>query len=208
MALGHDDGSLRESDEADERFLARLVARDERAFNDLVHLYERRVFAVVFRMLGSREEAEDLAQEVFVQIFKSIDGFRGDSKLSTWIYRVSINMCRNRAKYLRVRRRDQERSVDDWGEPIGGDGAALAARSPTPDELVSGREIEAIVRREIAQIDDTFRECLILRDVEGLGYDEIGEITGLAAGTVKSRIFRARAQLKERVERALGDKNG
>ena len=118
-------------------------------------------------------------------------------------------MCRNRAKYLRVRKRDAETSVDDWGEPLAGDGGHLtAAQDPRPDEIVSGRQIEAIVRREIASIDETFRECLILRDVEGLGYDEIAAITGLAAGTVKSRIFRARGQLKERVERALGEKIG
>src|SRR5580692_7815904 len=95
-------------EETEAQFVARLVARDESAFNELVTTYERRVFALVFRMLNRRDEAEDLAQEVFVQVFKAIDSFRGESKLSTWIYRIAVNLCKNRLKYLNRRHlRDQ-----------------------------------------------------------------------------------------------------
>ncbi len=194
--------------ELEQKLIERLIARDERAFNDLVRTYERRVFALVFRMLGNRAEAEDLAQEVFIQVFKAIGNFRGESKLSTWIYRIAINLCKNRAKYLRVRHSDAQDELEEVAErvPLGEARRANVGQVERPDEMVSGKQVELIVQRAIAQVEESFRECLVLRDVEELSYEEIGEITGLPPGTVKSRIFRARAQLKEIVERELGEK--
>src|SRR5258708_5333532 len=91
-------GHVAPPDDTEARLIEQLVARDERAFSALVRAYERRVFALMLRMIGNRAEAEDLAQEVFVQVFKAIASFRGDSKLSTWIYRIAINLCKNRSK--------------------------------------------------------------------------------------------------------------
>lgn len=195
-------------DEVEARLVERLVQRDERAFNEFVRLYERRVFALVFRMLGNRAEAEDLAQEVFVQVFKAIGSFRGDSKLSTWVYRIAVNLCKNRLKYLKVRHEDEKDALDDVVErvPVTEARAGSVGEVERPDEMVAGRQIELIVQRAILKIEETFRECLVLRDVEELSYEEIGQITGLAEGTVKSRIFRARAMLREIVERELGEK--
>jgi RNA polymerase sigma-70 factor (ECF subfamily) len=201
----------RMSDEASEaRFIERLRARDERAFNQLVKQYESRVFGLLLRLIGRRDEAEDLAQEVFVQVFKAIGGFRGEAKLSTWIFRIAVNLSKNRTKYLARRRADSQDHFDGVGDDVAMQGAkdvtmAVIAR---PDELLSGVELEAIVERSIAELDAEFREVLILRDVEDMTYEEIGEITGLADGTVKSRIHRARIQLKEAVELALGEKIG
>jgi len=195
-------------DELDSKLVVRLLARDERAFNTLVRTYERRVFGLVFRMLGNQAEAEDLSQEVFVQVFKAIASFRGDSKLSTWIYRIAVNLCKNRAKYLRVRHTSKQDELESIADrlPLGDARSAAIGHIERPDEMVAGRQIEAIVAQAITEIEDTFRECLVLRDVEELSYEEIGEITGLPPGTVKSRIFRARAQLKELVEKRLGEK--
>ena len=195
-------------DEIEQKLVERLVARDERAFNELVRAYERRVFALVLRMLGNRAEAEDLAQEVFVQVFKAIGNFRGDSKLSTWIYRIAINLCKNRAKYNRVRHAGEQDELEEVAErvPLGEARRANVGQVERPDEMVAGKQVELIVQRAILQVEDSFRQCLVLRDVEELSYEEIGEITGLPPGTVKSRIFRARAQLKELVERELGEK--
>jgi len=197
-----------EGAELEAKLIERLVAHDERAFNDLVRTYERRVFGLVFRMLGQRAEAEDLTQEVFVQVFKAIGTFRGESKLSTWIYRIAVNLCKNRAKYLRVRHAGEQDQLDDVADRLPPSQArhANVARVDRPDEAVAGRQVEEIVRRAIAEVDENFRECLILCDVEELSYEEIAEITQLAAGTVKSRIFRGRAQLREIVERKLGEK--
>jgi RNA polymerase sigma-70 factor (ECF subfamily) len=197
-------------DEPEARLIERLVARDERAFNELVRAYERRVFAFVLRMLGNRAEAEELAQDVFVQVFKAIGSFRGESKLSTWIYRIAINLCKNRSKYLRVRHADEQEELEAIAErvPMGEVKRANVGQVERPDEMMAGRQVEKIVQVAIMEIEPSFRECLVLRDVEELSYEEIGEITGLPAGTVKSRIHRARAQLKQLVERALGEKIG
>ncbi|MFO0610991.1 MAG: sigma-70 family RNA polymerase sigma factor [Polyangiaceae bacterium] len=188
-------------------FVARLVARDEAAFNELVITYERRVFALVFRMLGRREEAEDLAQEVFVQVFKAIEQFRGDSKLSTWIYRIAVNLCKNRTKYLSRRHASDQDDVDAMADraPLSAAKGVSVGDISRPDELVEGMQLEVIVKRAIQTIDPEFREVLILRDVEDMSYEEIAAVTGLADGTVKSRIHRARAQLKALVEKAMGD---
>ena len=195
-------------DEPESRLIERLLARDERAFNDLVRAYQRRVLTLVMRMLGNAAEAEDVAQEVFVQVFKAIGSFRGDSKLSTWIYRIAINLCKNRVKYLKVRHTEQQDELGDAEEK----GALRGTRRTTvgaverPDEMMSGKQVEQIVQRAILELEPTFRECLVLRDVEELSYEQIEEITGLPIGTVKSRIHRARAQLREAVEIALGEK--
>ena len=197
------------SDPVDEEaFVKRLQARDEAAFNELVLAYERRVFALVFRMLGRREEAEDLAQEVFVQVFKAIDQFRGESKLSTWIYRIAVNLCKNRTKYLSRRHAGSEDDVDAMADraPLSSAKGVSVGDVGRPDELVEGMQLEVVVKRAIAQIDTDFRQVLILRDVEDMSYEELASVTGLAEGTVKSRIHRARAQLRALVERALGEK--
>jgi RNA polymerase sigma-70 factor (ECF subfamily) len=190
------------------QFVARLVARDEGAFNELVVVYQRRVFALVFRMLGRRDEAEDLAQEVFVQVFKAIDQFRGDSKLSTWIYRIAVNLCKNRTKYLSRRHANDQDDVDAMADrlPFSAAKGVSVGGVSRPDELVEGMQLEVVVKRAIAQIEPEFREVLILRDVEDMSYEEIAEVTGLADGTVKSRIHRARAQLRAIVEKAMGEK--
>jgi RNA polymerase sigma-70 factor (ECF subfamily) len=198
--------SSEEHEEA--QFVARLVARDEGAFNELVITYQRRVFALVFRMLGRRDEAEDLAQEVFVQVFKAIDQFRGDSKLSTWIYRIAVNLCKNRTKYLSRRHANDQDDVDAMADrlPFSAAKGVSVGGISRPDELVEGMQLEVVVKRAIAQIEPEFREVLILRDVEDMSYEEIAEVTGLADGTVKSRIHRARAQLRTLVEKAMGEK--
>jgi RNA polymerase sigma-70 factor (ECF subfamily) len=197
-------------DEPEARLIERLIARDERAFNELVRAYERRIFALVLRMLGNPAEAEDLAQEVFVQVFKAIGTFRGDSKLSTWMYRIAINLCKNRTKYLRVRHTSEQDELEAIAErvPMGEVKRANVAHVARPDEMMAGKQVERIVQTAILELEPTFRECLVLRDVEELSYEEIGEITSLPPGTVKSRIHRARAQLRELVEAALGEKIG
>jgi RNA polymerase sigma-70 factor (ECF subfamily) len=208
VPLPDDPDGARPAGEDETRLVERLVARDERAFNALVKAYERRVFALVLRMIGNRAEAEDLAQEVFVQVFKAVGSFRGESKLSTWIYRIAINLCKNRTKYLRVRHAGEQDELEAVADrmPIGEARHANVAQIARPDEMMAGKQVERIVQQAILELEPSFRECLVLRDVEDLSYEEIGAITGLPDGTVKSRIHRARAQLKELVEKALGEK--
>lgn len=187
-------------DEATERRLVeRLQRQDEAAFNELVTAYEQRVFALVQRMIGDRAEAEDLAQEVFVTVFKSIGTFRGDSKLSTWLYRVTTNHCKNRIKYL-ARRHD--RSQDELDENAG----SVAEAGPPgpmrrPDRAVEGAQMEKVLQEAINSLDEDHRAVVILREVEDLSIEEICEITGLPDGTVKSRLHRARLALRKKITR-------
>ena len=194
-------------DSTERRFVERLQRHDERAFNELVEAYSPRVYRLVARMLGRREDAEDMAQEVFVQVFKAIGQFRGDAKLGTWIYRVAINLCKNRSKYLSRRYEDKQDAFDAVADhqPLHEAKGVTSGQINRPDQMVEGMQMEAIMRRCIAELEPDFREALILRDVENLSYEEIIEITGVAEGTVKSRIHRARALLKQRVSEVLGE---
>jgi RNA polymerase sigma-70 factor (ECF subfamily) len=200
-----------DSEDANEiRFIERLQSRDERAFLELVQLYQVRVYKLVLRMVGRPDEAEDMAQEVFVQVFKAVGTFRGDSKLSTWIYRIAVNLCKNRLKYLTRRKneaQDEYEAAEEKAE-LGVARGVTTSDLSRPDQLVEGYQLERIVEVAIAEMDADFREILVLRDIEDLSYEELSQITGLADGTVKSRLHRARAMLRAAVERKLGEKIG
>lgn len=188
------------------RFLKRLQERDETAFRELVAEFKDRIFNLLYRMTGSREEAEDLAQEVFVTVFKRIDQFRGESQLSTWMYRVAINHCKNRIKYLS--RRHEKRSVefDEMALPSNASAGGAPTPLPRPDRALLDVERERIVQAAIADLEEDHRVLVVLRDIEELSYDEIMIITGLAEGTVKSRLHRARLALRERLTAYMRDK--
>jgi RNA polymerase sigma-70 factor (ECF subfamily) len=192
----------------EQRFIERLIARDERAFNELVQAYEQRVFRLLLRMLGRRDEAEDMAQEVFVQVFKAIGTFRGDSRLGTWIYRIAVNLCKNRMKYLSRRHSAEQDELEPAAErlPLSEGKGVTLGETTRPDQLVEGFQLERVVQACIAELDPDFREVLVLRDVEDLTYEELCEVTGLPEGTVKSRLHRARGMLKTAVGNKLGER--
>jgi RNA polymerase sigma-70 factor (ECF subfamily) len=182
------------------RLVRKLKARDSRAFEALVGQYQGQIFNLVYRMIGAKEEAEDLAQEVFVTVFKKIDTFRGESSLSTWIYRIASNTCKNRQKYLKRRYYDRPARTDnmeyseDQLETM-----RTSGRISRPDELVEGFQMERLLQLAISSLEEEQRLILVLRDIQNLSYEEITEITGLALGTVKSRLHRARMALKDKM---------
>jgi RNA polymerase sigma-70 factor, ECF subfamily len=178
-------------------FVARLRAREERAFEELVLRFGDRVFSLVLRLVGDRAEAEDIAQEVFVTVFKSIETFRGEAKLSTWLLRIAANHAKNRIKYLARRASDDgglegapEAAMADLGK------GGLHGHLRAPDAALEAAERGNALERAISALDEDQRLVVILRDVEELSYEEICEVTGLPEGTVKSRLHRARLQLK------------
>jgi RNA polymerase sigma-70 factor (ECF subfamily) len=182
--------------------LARLRARDERAFRELVEEHRDRVFHLTYRMLGNKAEAEDVAQEVFIAVFKTIDTFREESKLSTWIYRVAVNHCKNRIKYLARRHQRDQQELDEHNDP--GDGAHGVPSTPRrPDRQVEGAELDRLMQEAIAELEEDHRTLVVLRDLEDLSIEEICEITGLPDGTVKSRLHRARIALRKKLQRHL-----
>jgi RNA polymerase sigma-70 factor (ECF subfamily) len=187
-------------DGEERELIERLKRHDEAAFNTFVLRYQERVFRLLLRMLGDRAEAEDLAQEVFISIFKAIDGFRGDSQLSTWVYRVAANHCRNRLKYLTRRRRKMTEAYDEQSEEA--TVVPGAERPDAPDQLLEAQQTEHFLQAGLLTLDEEQRELIVLREVEHLSYDEIMAITGLPEGTVKSRLHRARAALREHIEKS------
>lgn len=187
---------------AERLLIGRLKARDEQAFNEIVRQYGDKVFSLVYRMIGSRAEAEDIAQEVFVTVFKTVDGFRGESKFSTWLLRIAANHCKNRIKYL-ARRPVAGAGLDGVGDEALADRGTspVQARIEAPDVMMEAAEMEALTQAAIAALEEDHRLLIVLRDVEELSYQEIGEITGLAEGTIKSRLHRARMVIKEHLDR-------
>jgi RNA polymerase sigma-70 factor, ECF subfamily len=185
--------------EAPERLLlSRLRHRDTAAFETLVKTHQDRVYDFCVRMMADREEAFDLTQEIFVSVHQHISEFRQDARLSTWIFRIARNHCLNRLKYLR--RRGRGRS-DEYGE-VQEQAINDAAGAPQkPDDALEASRLKALVHRAIEELDEDQRVLVVLRDIEGLSYEDIMEVTELAEGTVKSRLHRAREKLAGILER-------
>jgi len=186
--------------ELERSLLRRLRERDERAFRELVTLHRDRVYNICYRMMGSKSDAEDVAQEVFIAVFKTIDSFREESKFSTWLYRVSVNHCKNRIKYL-ARRHDRDRDELDENS-AGANGVSIGAPARVAaDRALEGLQMEELLREAINSLDEEHRIVVVLRDVEDLPIEEICEITGLPDGTVKSRLHRARLALRKKLQK-------
>ncbi|MCB9568619.1 MAG: sigma-70 family RNA polymerase sigma factor [Myxococcales bacterium] len=194
-----------EQDRRDRILVRRLKSGDERAFQELVQTYQNRVFGLILRMIGNRQEAEDLAQDVFLTVYRAIGSYRGEGRFYTWLYRIASNTCKNRIKYLKGRHFNTRLDVDDHAEaqmPSGEGGAlhSIQSQIPGPEATLEGNRIQRAIQRELAALEEDHRLLIVLRDIEGLSYQDIQGITGLPAGTVKSRLHRARIALKERLK--------
>ncbi|MFZ5471108.1 MAG: RNA polymerase sigma factor [Myxococcota bacterium] len=187
-APGHDDPEVI----SEAMLVSRLRRKDPTAFELLVRAHQDRVFDFCVRMLADREEAHDAVQDIFVNIHQNLERFRMDAKLSTWIFRISKNHCLNRLKYLK--RRGRGRS-DEFGEVSEGVLNEAVGAPQKPDEALQAARERQLVQKAIARLDEDHRVLVALRDIEGLSYDEIMEITELPEGTVKSRLHRAREKL-------------
>jgi RNA polymerase sigma-70 factor, ECF subfamily len=185
---------VREAEAGDApRFLDRLRAGEAAAFEELVTMYQHRVFGVALRMLGNAAEAQDAAQEAFLRAHRGLAGFRGDAKLSTWLYAITSRLCLNRLA-------SAERRLVRHGEETL---LRLADEGRRPDGALERSELEAALHRAIAELPEERRIVVVLRDLEGLSYEEIAEVLDLELGTVRSRLHRARADLKDKLERFL-----
>ena len=188
--------------------VSRLKKRDEAAYVLFVQKHKGAVYNVCLRMLSNTHEAEDIAQEVFMRAFMSIGTFREEAKLATWLYRIAMNLCRNRIKYHQRRAANRHMSVENLfeGQYQRSCGRITGETPPTPEESLEASQAQTRIQQALLQLDDDFRRLLVLRDLEGLSYLDIMKITGLPEGTVKSRLHRARAALT-RAYRELGDEN-
>lgn len=187
------------------QFIERLKRGDAAAFEILIAERSGEVYGLLYRLTENSEEARDLTQETFLRAFQSIGQFRGESDLRTWIYRIAINQARNRWRWWRRRRRDVTVSLDS--ERAQGDQPLIdllsAAGENSPEQETLAHEREKVLRQALRSLSLAYRETVILRDIEGLSYEEIAETLGINVGTVKSRLARGRQELKTRLEGSL-----
>ena len=178
--------------EHEKHCIERVLKGDANAFEHLVHAYEKTVYNLALRTLGNREDAEDVTQEAFLKAYRSLDSFRGDSKFSVWLYRIVSNLCLD---LLRSRQRKPVQSLtveDDDGE-IGE--LEISDEHFSPEKLLDRKLTRESVQRGLSALPDDARQILLLRELQGMSYEEIGQALDLEPGTVKSRSFRARKRL-------------
>ena len=178
--------------EQEAQIVQRVLQGDVNAFEKLVLEYEKSVYAITQRMTGNAEDAADMTQETFIKAYNSLSSFRGDSKFSVWLYRIATNVCLD---FLRSRSRKPTVSLsveDDDGEEVELD---IADESQSPERLLERGLTRDAVRRGLNALSPEYRQILLLREIQGLSYEEIADVLTLEVGTVKARIFRARKRL-------------
>ena len=184
-----------EAANADWGLVQQCASGDEAACAQLVTDHQRMVYQLGVHLLGDPQEALDLSQEVFLRVFKTLPHFRGQSTLRTWIYRIVINQASNRQRWWRRRHRSQQVALDD---PAASHGELAESRSfAMPDRVLQQNEVAGRVWAALDALPFDQRAVIVLREIDGLSYEEIAESLTVAVGTVKSRLARARQQLRE-----------
>jgi len=185
---------------ADADFVERLKSGDSLAYDTLVTRYSGQIYGLLFRLTQDAEEAADLTQDTFLQVLRSVRKFRGDSELKTWLFRIAINESRNRFRWWKRRKRESTVSLD--AQPVR-DGLplneTLADSSEDPERALIRRQERERIERALNDLPLSFREAVVLCDVEGQSYQEIATILGINIGTVKSRIARGREEMRKRL---------
>ena len=177
---------------------------DREAFAEIVLTYQKKVFNIAYRMLGNREEAKELSQEVFLSVLESIKDLREDIKFEPWLTQITLNHCRNRWKYLKRRHYFKTDSLSDPIETEDGEmERPVCDPSDNPETLFEKKMVQQFVQRGLLKLKEDQREMIVLRDLRGFSYEEIGRLLSLPEGTIKSRLHRARMDLKGILERSV-----
>ena len=182
-------------DATEKKLIELSVSGDIEAFETLIQSHQKRVYNIALRMTGNPEDAQELAQDAIVRAFTSIGKFRGDSSFSTWLYRITINVCTD---FLRKRRKTTVISMEQG--PVSNEnnqGIQIEEEAPGPDELAEKKQLKELVREAIDLLSDEHKQVLILRDIMDMSYKEIANTLNVNEGTIKSRLNRARAGLKK-----------
>lgn len=190
----------------DAALVARCIEGEVDAFEELVRRHEKRMINIAFRITGNFEEACEVVQDAFVSAYRNLEGFKGASRFSTWLYSIVANLSRNSLKRMKAKRKREPVSVDD---PVTTEEGAVrvehASDAPTALEELESKEVQAKVQGCIDALDVDFKEAIVLRDIQGFQYEEIAAMLGIAAGTVKSRIFRARDAVRKCLKKVIGE---
>lgn len=185
--------------DADMMLVERALEGNLAAFEQLVSRYQNKLVGFAARMLGDHDEAEDVAQEAFIKAYRALDSFRGQAQFSTWLYRIATNLCIDRAR-AKKRRPQQAYSLD---EPLDKDedkgGREVPDSTFEPSKSVERKELRQTVRATMAEMPEKMRQVLIMCDMQGMPYEQIAQVLNCPIGTVKSRLFHARADLARRL---------
>ncbi len=189
--------------ESDEVLVQKSKERDQAAFAELVNRYESKIYNLAHRMMGNREDAADVLQETFLDAYKSLSNFRGESKFSTWLYRIATNVC-----LMKLRKKGEE-TVISLDEPIstkeGQRPREIPDWSTNPAVAVLNEELRQVMDEAIKTLPPLYKSVFVLRDMEGLSNAEVGKVLGESVAAVKSRLHRARIFLRERLSQYFGE---
>ena len=177
----------------EKKLIARATSGDPAAFNSLMQQHEGRMYAVALRMCANREDAQDCLQEAMLRIYRAISGFKGESSFATWVYRITMNTCLDE---LRKRKNRQSTSLDNLLDM----GWSPTDETNVPEKHAIRNESRRALQSAIANLPEDMRSAIVLRDIEGLSYDEIAQALGINIGTIKSRISRGREKLREKLK--------
>jgi RNA polymerase sigma-70 factor (ECF subfamily) len=184
-------------------FVLRLQANDDAAYDELVRSYHGSIYQVASRMLADPGEAADVTQDIFVKVFRNINGFKGEAALKTWIFKIAFSEILNRLRWFKRRHRNRTVFLDE-AKSNGDDSTAVQVRdeSPTPEGAFESKERGEAIQHALSKLSEQHRS-IIVRDIQGCTYSEIAQILSISIGTVKSRLARARADLKKCLMRYL-----
>ena len=186
--------------------VSRCQRGDVDAFEEIVRKYQTKMFNISYRVTGDYNDAAEVVQDAFVSAYRSIKSFRGKAKFSTWLYTIVVNLSRNRLKQVKSRALKERYSIND---PVDTDNGHMQMEYASSDlsvlDRLEKRDVEQRVQGCINALDGEFREVIVLRDIQGFSYDEIGDMLEIAEGTVKSRLHRARDSIRKCLKKFIGD---
>jgi RNA polymerase sigma-70 factor (ECF subfamily) len=193
--VGVEDGAS--GGECDSELIERYLAGSEEAFNRLVMRHQRMAFNLAYRFLGNYEDAGDLAQEAFVRVYKHLKRFKGDCSFKTWLYKIVLNLSRNQYRWKKRRGEFVKVSIDNPGRETNPHSWEIPDGTLSVETEVRRKEIRRRIQESLSELPREYREILVLRHLEDLSYSEIARLLGCAEGTIKSRLHRARIEIRK-----------
>ena len=180
----------------DEELVARSRGGDVDSFNELILRWERPIYALAYRVIGREEEARDVCQEAFLRAFRALPGFKGQAKFSSWLYRITLNLCRD---WIRRQRRNPTSQMPEDADP--GEMAADAGPVESIEDLVARRELSAVVEEAMTRLPEEQRTAIILKEYHGMTFQEIADMQGVPLSTVKTRLYQGLSVLRRQLQR-------
>ena len=180
----------------DDELVAKSIGGDAESFNQLIHRWERPIYALAYRVIGREEDARDVTQETFLRAFRALPGFKGQAKFSSWLYRIALNLCRD---WIRRQRRAPVMQMPEGVDP----GELAAERGPVEsiEELVARRELSAVVEEAMALLPEEQRTAIILKEYHGMTFQAIAEMQGCPLSTVKTRLYQGLTVLRRHLQK-------